>query len=557
MEPIETVRAFYDANVEAEWNRIADQPEFLLTARFLDRYVKKGDRVLDIGGGPGRYSLYLAEKGCEVTLFDLSEENVRFAAREAAARGLTLRTVCGDAREADRLVAEGGFDCVLLMGPLYHLLEETGREAAVRAACRLLASQETVPLRRQILQKSYYLAACQLLPEPPQWGALAGVRPTKLTTRHLLAGGSAKSARELMEKTYFVSPERSRLCVDASLATVAAAQKLRPGDLSVYIGIPFCPTRCSYCSFVSQSIERCGSQLEDYLQALLREIAHTGQLLAKSGCRVRTLYIGGGTPTTLSTPQLDRLMSAISRHFDLSDCLEYTVEGGRPDTLDAEKLACIHSHGCDRISINPQTMNESVLAAIGRCHTAQQTLEAYELARRAGFPGINMDLIAGLPGDSCESFEQSLRQILALDASNITVHTLALKKGAALYRDRTALPAAQDVAQMLWQADALLRAEGYVPYYLYRQKYMSGSFENIGWCRPGFEGLYNIYMMEELHSIVSLGGGGMSKLNLPGGRIERFHNPKQPSQYIERLEQTLAQKDRLFAALRRAAVVNG
>ena len=423
-----------------------------------------------------------------------------------------------------------------------------------RAACRLRAERETVPLRRQLLQRSYYLAACQLLEQPPQWGALAGVRPTKLTTRHLLAGGTARSARALMEKTYFVSPERSRLCVDASLATVDAARRLRPQDVSVYIGIPFCPTRCSYCSFVSQSIERCAGQLEDYLQVLLQEIAHTGRRMARSGLCARTVYIGGGTPTTLSAEQLARLMDAVGEAFDLRECLEYTVEGGRPDTLDEEKLRCMLARGCDRISINPQTMNDAVLQTIGRRHTARQTVELYRLAQSVGFTGINMDLIAGLPGDTPAGFADSLRQLLELRPSNLTVHTLALKKGAALYRDRSALPPAEAVAQMLAGANDALRAAGYAPYYLYRQKYMSGSFENIGWCQPGYAGLYNIYMMEELHSIVSLGGGGMSKANLPDGRIERFHNPKQPAQYIARLDQTLAQKDRLFEALRRAAV---
>ena len=242
-------------------------------------------------------------------------------------------------------------------------------------------------------------------------------------------------------------------------------------------------------------------------------------------------------------------MEALRTHIDLTELVEYTVEGGRPDTLDAEKLETIASMGCGRMSINPQTMNDAVLARVGRRHTAAQTVAAYEAARAAGYDAVNMDLIAGLPGDDPKSFADSLRQVLALDPENVTVHTLALKKGADLYAGRMELPSADDVAQMLAGAETSLRAAGYTPYYLYRQKYMSGSFENIGWCRPGTAGLYNIYMMEEMHSIVSLGGGAMTKINLPDGRLERFHNPKFPQQYLERIDDVLAQKDAAFRLL--------
>ena len=417
-----------------------------------------------------------------------------------------------------------------------------------RACRRLRTAEADVPARRRLLQNTYYEAA-MCLREPPAWGSLSGVRPTKLTTRALLEGRTPTEAEKLLRTRYHVSPERSRLCVEASEATVQAAQLLRPQDVSVYVGIPFCPTRCAYCSFVSSSIERFSGLLEPYLDALVREIAHTGDLLRASGRTVRTLYIGGGTPTTLSAAQLRRLMEALRTHIDLTELVEYTVEGGRPDTLDAEKLETIASMGCGRMSINPQTMNDAVLARVGRRHTATQTAAAYEAARAAGYDAVNMDLIAGLPGDDPASFADSLRQVLALAPENVTVHTLALKKGADLYAGRMELPSADDVAQMLAGAEASLRAAGYTPYYLYRQKYMSGSFENIGWCRPGTAGLYNIYMMEEMHSIVSLGGGAMTKINLPDGRLERFHNPKFPQQYLERIDDVLAQKDAAFRLL--------
>ena len=417
------------------------------------------------------------------------------------------------------------------------------------AARRIPLTKADVRLTRRILQQSYYLAAVQLLPEAPPWGALSGVRPTKLATKVLLEGGREQDADRMLRAGYFVTPERRRLCLDASRHTLEAAQLLAPDDLSLYIGIPFCPTRCAYCSFVSESVERFGEFLPPFLDCLIREIEYTGALLKRSGWHIRSLYIGGGTPTTLSTPQMTRLLDAIGTHFDLSRSLEFTVEGGRPDTLDLEKLRAIRAGGATRISINPQTMSDSVLRAIGRRHTAAETVEAFRMAREAGFDDINMDLIAGLPGDTPASFSETVRQVLALEPSNVTVHTLALKKGADLFQRRVTLPTREDVAQMLDASGRQLRAAALEPYYLYRQKYMSGSFENVGWCRAGYTGYYNIYMMEELHSILSLGGGGMNKINLPAGALERFHNPKYPQDYIQRIDTVLRQKDEIFALL--------
>lgn len=417
------------------------------------------------------------------------------------------------------------------------------------AARRIPLTKADVRLTRRILQQSYYLAAVQLLPEAPPWGVLSGVRPTKLATKVLLEGGREQDAERMLRDVYFVTPERRRLCLDASRHTLEAARLLAPDDLSLYIGIPFCPTRCAYCSFVSESVERFGEFLPPFLDCLIREIEYTGALLKRSGWHIRSLYIGGGTPTTLSTPQMTRLLDAIGTHFDLSRSLEFTVEGGRPDTLDLAKLRAIRAGGATRISINPQTMSDGVLRAIGRRHTAAETVEAFRMAREAGFDDINMDLIAGLPGDTPASFSETVRQVLALEPSNVTVHTLALKKGADLFQRRVTLPTREDVAQMLDASGRQLRAAALEPYYLYRQKYMSGSFENVGWCRAGYTGYYNIYMMEELHSILSLGGGGMNKINLPAGALERFHNPKYPQDYIQRIDTVLRQKDEIFALL--------
>lgn len=419
----------------------------------------------------------------------------------------------------------------------------------VQASRRIPAAEETVRLRRRALQQSYYLAACQLLPVLPPWGALAGVRPTKLTTKHLLEGGTPRSADKMLKDVYYVTESRRKLAVDCSVSTVRAARLLQPQDLSVYIGIPFCPSRCAYCSFVSRTIGKKTELLEPYLEALLSEIRLTGDLLRVSGKTIRSLYIGGGTPTTLSTPQMIRLLDTMNRSFDLSRCLEFTVEGGRPDTLDEEKLRAIHDRGVNRMSINPQTMEDSVLRCCGRIHKTQDILRAYDQATAAGFQDINMDLIAGLPTDTPEGFHHSLDAVTRLNPSNITVHTLALKKGADLFEHRENLPSAEAVAEMVAYAEATLRNLGYKPYYLYRQKYMSGSFENVGWSRDDRDCLYNIYMMEEVHTIVSLGGGGMNKVNLPDGSLRRFHNPKFPEQYIEMLDSVLQQKRELFALM--------
>ena len=418
------------------------------------------------------------------------------------------------------------------------------------AVRRIKASDETVRLRRRALQQSYYLAATQLLPSIPAWGALAGVRPTKITTKHMLEGGTPKSADKLMKDVYYVTEGRRKLAVDCSISTVNAANLLEPADLSLYVGIPFCPTRCTYCSFVSRTIGKKTELLDPYLSALMKEMEITGKLLAESGRKIRTIYIGGGTPTTLNSAQMATLLDAIHGSFDLSRCIEFTVEGGRPDTLDAEKLRTIAAHGADRMSINPQTMEDHVLRACGRPHKAADVIRAYHQAVDAGFKAINMDLIAGLPQDSYDGFCRSLDAVAELNPANITVHTLALKKGADLFEKRQSLPSAEEVTHMVDYANSQLRNLHYKPYYLYRQKYMSGSFENVGWSRDALDCLYNIYMMEEVHTILSLGGGGMNKVNFPDGSLQRFHNPKFPEQYIEMIDDVLRQKEEMFALMK-------
>ena len=399
---------------------------------------------------------------------------------------------------------------------------------------------------QRILKLAFYDAGVAARGNEPPWGALTGVRPVKIPTRAMLAGATPAQAEKVLRDTYRVSPLRRKLAMDCAQASLAAKRSLKPEEVSLYVGIPFCPTRCAYCSFVSADVGKALKLIDPFLEALSQEIKATGAMLAQAGLKVRTIYFGGGTPTTLSAPQLDRLMGELAEHIDLSACTEYTVEAGRPDTITREKLDVLARRGCMRVSVNPQTMRDSVLAAMGRAHRGEDILKAYALARDSGIPCVNMDLIAGLPTDSLKGFRSSLDQVLALAPENITVHTLALKKGSRLMEEGGAIPSDGEVAAMLEYAWSALRGAGQIPYYLYRQKYMSGSFENVGWCLPGHESLYNICMMEELHTIVSLGGGGVTKLVNPAtGYIERVANPKYPKEYIEKIDAVCAGKERV------------
>ena len=392
--------------------------------------------------------------------------------------------------------------------------------------------------RRHAIGISFFGAAKDLLGISPAWGSLTGVRPAKVALSLIREGGKARAEKELQE-LYCVTPARARLAIEAADAGIRAAAELEPNDISLYVGIPFCPTRCAYCSFVAQSVEKSFSLVEPYLEALFDEIAAAGQLVRELGLNIKSFYMGGGTPTTLSASQMDRLLTKLEQNFDFTSLAELTIEAGRPDTIDEEKLRVLRAHNTTRVSINPQTMEDNVLAAIGRRHTADDIRRAMEQVRTASFQHVNMDLIAGLPEDTPEGFARSLDEVISMGADNITVHTLSLKKGSRITLEGSRIPGADEVAQMLDYADPTLRKNGFAPYYLYRQKYMSGSFENVGWTKPGGTGLYNIYIMEELHSILSLGAGGSTKM-VGGGQIRRAFNAKYPREYIDRPEKRRA-----------------
>ncbi len=421
-------------------------------------------------------------------------------------------------------------------------LRHGGKTAAQSCRAELTGSDfEQEGQRRHTIARCFFLAARAVTGATPPWGMLTGVRPDKPVTWALAEGKSPAEARAMLENEYFVTPERAALALETGAAALTAAQRLGPKDIDVYVGIPFCPTRCAYCSFVSQSVERSFSLVPPYVGALIEEIKAGGRMVKEQSLRVRTFYMGGGTPTTLTAEQMDQVLTAFEKSFNLDDCEEITVEAGRPDTITAEKLAVLKSHGVTRVSVNPQTMEDHVLRAIGRCHTAGDIDAAMELVAKYGFPHVNMDLIAGLPEDTPEGFRRSLDACLAFGTDDVTVHTLALKKGSRILLEGLSIPGPGEVAEMLDYAAPVLRKAGYAPYYLYRQKYMSGSFENIGWCRPGGECWYNIDIMSELCSILSFGAGGSTKMVEPGtNHIERVFNLKYPKEYTERPEKGLA-----------------
>lgn len=414
---------------------------------------------------------------------------------------------------------------------------KTARASARVSLAGAADEYERERLRQRALKLSFFRAARDITGATPSWGALTGIRPAKLVRTMLEEGYTPARADRELRDVYCVSPARRRLALESAQAGLRAKRNLKPNDISLYIGIPFCPTRCAYCSFVSASVEKSFALIPPYLEALTAEVEAAGRMVRETGLRVKSFYMGGGTPTTLSAGQMDALLTAVNKAFDLSGCVEYCIEAGRPDTIDREKLQVLLDHGADRISVNPQSLEPQVLRAIGRQHSPEDIEKAMTLATSMGFPHVNMDLIAGLPADTPEGFRRTLDKCLTFGADNITIHTLSLKKGSRILLEGLPIPTAEAVAEMLDYADPALRARGFAPYYLYRQKYMSGSFENVGWCISGAEGLYNIYIMEELHSILSLGAGGSTKMvDAQRNRIERVFHPKFPLEYIQRPE---------------------
>lgn len=400
-----------------------------------------------------------------------------------------------------------------------------------RRACRRLCRQTLYDLCRLCTGKH------------PAWGSLTGIRPTRLIYEQLERGLSLEEARDHLIRDFDVQPDKAGL-----LAETVSTQLLLPPPadrwVDVYIGIPFCTTRCTYCSFSSGELGR-GTLVEPYLAALMREMEAGSRLLTRSGRTLRALYVGGGTPTSLNEDQLRRFLDAVMTLFP--NAAEYTVEAGRPDTLNPEKLSILKEAGIGRISINPQTMNDRTLRVIGRAHTAAQIREAYADARRIGFHHINMDVIAGLPGESLADFAVTMDAARELSPESLTVHTLAIKRSSRLHLEQYPLPGEEIAAAMTALGRETARSLGLVPYYLYRQKQMAGGQENVGYALPGHACLYNVDIMEEQTHILAFGAGGISKRIYPEeGHIGRAPNVSNIEQYIDRVDEMIARKDRLF-----------
>lgn len=376
------------------------------------------------------------------------------------------------------------------------------------------------------------------------WGLLTGVRPVKLLRNIIKEVGETK-ARQRFSNDFFVSPEKLSLAESTESNERRILELSKPDSFSLYVGIPFCPSRCSYCSFVMSSIERAKKLIEPYVDLLCEELKATAEIASVLGLRLETVYFGGGTPTTLNAEQLDKVLKTVNDNFNMKTCREFTVEAGRPDTIDKERLFALKENSVDRISINPQTTSDSVLQAIGRRHTAEEFFSAFELARKCGFDNINTDLIAGLPTDTAEGFRASLDSMLKLSAECITVHTLCMKRASTLTQEGKALDkiGAKTARDMTDYAQSSLLRNGYIPYYLYRQSRMVGNLENVGWSKPGYESLYNVYVMDETHTILACGSGGVTKLkNQTSGRLERIFNFKYPYEYIDRFDEIIARK---------------
>ncbi len=392
-----------------------------------------------------------------------------------------------------------------------------------------------------------YELLCEHFSTTLPWGILTGVRPIKLLRRLIDKSGEDK-ATEYFKNELKVS--RSKL--DLALITQKAEREIlslsQEKSFSLYISIPFCPSRCNYCSFVSQSIEKAKHLIDDYVDLLCKELVVTADIANKLGLRLETVYMGGGTPTTLSASQMDRVLSTVNEHFDMSTCREFTVEAGRPDTITKEKLLVIKQNGVTRISINPQTLNDEVLSIIGRRHSAQDTIDAFYLARECGFDNINMDLIAGLKGDNYLSFVATLDKIRELSPESITIHTLALKHSSTLNTENIDINIGikNETTDMLTYSQQVLLDDGFIPYYLYRQSRMAGNLENVGWSKKGCESLYNVYVMDETHTILACGAGGVTKLkDFSSDKLERIFNFKYPYEYNTRFDELIERKGRI------------
>ena len=421
--------------------------------------------------------------------------------------------------------------------------------ASIKLNDKLCEATESVSLAEEInfatheaiaVGRAIFAAGKELLGHTPPWGILTGVRPAKVANSLLRTGKGILKTKKVLRDEYFLNPQKAGLAVAVANAEYKIMKKTPRDTCSLYISIPFCPSRCAYCSFVSYTTKRLLSMIDDYLDALIVDLEDTFDVIRRVGLTVNTVYIGGGTPTTLSAEQLDRLLGKIGEHLDVSSLLEFTLEAGRPDTITREKLEVAKAHGVTRVSVNPQTLNDDILREIGRRHTVEQFFEAFNMAKEIGFRDINVDLIAGLPGDDFNNFSETVDKIIDLAPTNITVHTFCVKKASDALRNNSSVYSLTggDAAKCVSYSQLKTKFAGYKPYYMYRQKNTVGNLENVGFSMEGHEGLYNVYMMEEFQTIFAVGAGAVTKLVKvnPEDRSDslmlRLFRPKYPYEYL-------------------------
>lgn len=396
-----------------------------------------------------------------------------------------------------------------------------------------------------VLSVLFFKALSRLTGINPKWGVITGVRPVKRVNEMLDTGMSEEEIKSELSGRFLVSEEKIDIALKTAEVQRSALKTTKPDSFSLYISIPFCPSRCSYCSFVSQSVDKAFKIMDEYLANLMREIEYTAEITKRLGLSLDTIYIGGGTPTTLSEAEILAVMKKVQECFDMSSVREYTVEAGRADTITRGKLEVIKAYGADRISINPQTLNDDVLKAIDRRHTVKQFYQSYDIAKSLGFKAINTDLIAGLPTDTVTSFKNTIDGILKLDPENVTVHTLSVKRASNININAELNVLDNPTDKMVEYATARLLECGYDPYYLYRQKNMVGNLENIGWERDNTPSLYNIFIMEEIQTIIALGAGASTKIVSNDGSLHRIFNYKFPLEYNKHFDLMLRKKDEI------------
>ncbi|MGN1124492.1 MAG: coproporphyrinogen dehydrogenase HemZ [Eubacterium sp.] len=454
-----------------------------------------------------------------------------------------MKNICTVFFPFEKIKDEGDDDIVITTE-----IEDNQMLAQVEAYGRYLSKSHSIEQNEDMAEAMsvlLYNTLSELTGCKPPWGILFGVRPAKLMHRFCEQLGG-QGAREYFINNFLVTPQKTDLAIEVMHRENKIISLSGESSFSLYVSIPFCPTRCSYCSFVSHSIERTKKLVEPYVELLCLELKRIGEIARTLNLRLETIYFGGGTPTTLSSENLARLFKTINDSFDLSNLREYTVEAGRPDTVTVDKLLAIKGAGVERISINPQSFNDEVLNAIGRRHTSYQTLEAFDLARRCGFDNINTDLIAGLPLDTLDSFKNSVDTAINLGAESVTIHTLAMKSAAYMVTKDNPFDLKDRVltSDMVDYSNSALNSAGYYPYYMYRQSKSLGNLENVGWCKENKDCLYNVYMMDETHSVFAAGAGAVTRLkNQQSGHIERIYNYKYPYEYIDNFEEIFKRKD--------------